>query len=38
MTDDLFPAAVGIIEHFFKFAFKENTDRTITKQVEIKTG
>ena len=33
--NDLFPAAIGILEHYFKFAFKENADTSL-KSAEIK--
>ena len=34
-ANDLFPAAIGILEHYLKFAFKENGDSS-PKSVEIK--
>ena len=34
-ANDLFPAAIGILEHYFKFAFKENADSS-PKSAEIK--
>ena len=33
--NDLFPAAIGILKHYFKFAFKENADSNL-KSAEIK--
>ena len=35
VANDLFPAAMGILEHYFKFAFKENADSSL-KSAEIK--
>ena len=34
-ANDLFPAGMGILEHYFKFAFKENADTSL-KSAEIK--
>ena len=28
VKDDFFPAAMGIIEHYLKFAFKDNNDKS----------
>ena len=35
VANDLSPAAIGILQHYFKFAFKENADTSL-KSAEIK--